>query len=165
VGLLPWVREQLRADRVWTEHDCRVDSRATSQQDRNPSGYFSSLGEAGYIILGIVGGAAALFISLVTLLVGLLPVAILGVYVGKRAGAHRWAFIGGLMIGPALCVLPILGPAVTNNDPSVRYSSSTIPVLIAALAVGVVGVVTVVAGAMTRRTRGSRRAHGPGPKH
>jgi hypothetical protein len=124
----------------------------------------SSLGEVGYLILGIAGGAAALFISLVTLLVGLLPVAILGVYVGRRAGAHRWAFIGGLMIGAALCAVPTLGPAVTNSDPSVRYAPDTIPLLIAALVVGAAGVMTVIAGAMGR-IRAARPPDGPSARY
>jgi 4-hydroxybenzoate polyprenyltransferase len=140
-----------------------VDSRAARQHDRSPAGFFSSLGEVGYLILGIAGGAAALFISLVTLLVGLLPVAVLGVYVGRRAGSHRWVFVGGLMIGPALCAVPILGPAVTNSDPSIRYASDTIPLLITALAIGVAGVVVVLAGAVRRRTRAARHPGGSRP--
>ena len=129
-----------------------MDSPTTSQDDSSAPGFVSSLGEVGYATLGIAVGAAALFITLVTLLLGLLPVAVGAVYVGRRAGPHRWAFIGGLMMGVALCAVPTLGPAVTNIDPSVRYAPSTIPLLIAALALGAVGVVTVLAGAVRGRT-------------
>ncbi len=109
--------------------------------------------DVAYIGLGIAVGAAALYIGLITLLLGLIPIAIGARYVWRGAGTHRLAFAGAILVGIGLPAWPVLGQAVTNHDPAVRYASSTVPLLIAALALGAIGAVTVVAGTVSGRTR------------
>jgi hypothetical protein len=106
---------------------------------------------AAWLVAGAVFGAAALYVGLITLLFGLVPLGILASRVWRRAGLHRWTFVGGSLIGMALCALPLFVPALTNHDPNVRYSSSTIPTLVAALVLGAVGTAVVVVGSVRAR--------------
>jgi uncharacterized membrane protein len=104
--------------------------------------------DAGYFAFGVAIGSAALFVGLVTMLVGFVPIAIGAGYVWRDAGTHRLTFIGGSMVGIGLAAWPTLGQAVTNHDPAVRYDPSTVPVLIAGLVVGAIGMLLVIIGTM-----------------
>ena len=129
-------------------------------EGRTPSGSRRSVDwvrTVGYLVLGAAVGAAALVVGLLTMLVGLVPIALIAALVWRDAGAHRLTFVGGAMIGIGLCAWPTLGPAVTNNDPAVHYSDSTVPFLIAALVIGAIGVLLVIVSSTRTRTRPAQR--------
>ncbi len=111
-------------------------------------GGFRWVTDARYAVLGVMTGAAVVIIAYVTMLVGLLPVGLVVAYLTRRSGTHGWSFVAGLMIGAALCVVPALSPALTNHDPAVSYDASTVPVLIAAAVLGIIGVAMIAARAI-----------------
>ncbi len=145
---------------IYPEHYWPMGSQAIADDSRRGRGVSSWLGELAYLAMGLAAGAAGLFVTLVTMLIGLLPVAAGAVYVWRRAGTHRWTFLAGLMIGVAVSAVPTLGPALNNTDPAVRYDPSTVPVLIAALVVGALGALLLVASTVRRV---AHAAGHPGP--
>lgn len=131
-------------------HDDHVDHPVArpSSASRRGDGWLRDLA---YPVVGMAAGAAALYLSLVTMLIGAIPFGVGAWYVGREAGRHRLTFIGGLMIGIGACAWSLLGQAVTNRDPAVRYDPSTVPVLIVALAVGAIGLLLVAVGIVRAR--------------
>jgi 4-hydroxybenzoate polyprenyltransferase len=98
------------------------------------------------VVVGVAFGAAALSIGLITMLVGSVPIAVGTWYVWRDAGVRRLTFAGAFLVGVGLVAWPLLGAAVTNRDPAVRYSDGTVELLIASLVIGAVGVVLTAAG-------------------
>lgn len=102
--------------------------------------------------LGLLAGALGGYVSLAAPMVGVIAAAIGGVLLANNAGEHRLATGGGFLLGAGSMVAWLLSPALTNRDPAVTYSSSTVPVLIAALCAAFAGIL-LVATAIGRTLR------------
>ena len=109
-----------------------------------------------YVVVSILAGAAGAFISLVGYFVGIALAMTAVVLLFHQAGPHRWSALGGYLLGMGLCGAGLLSQALTNHDPAVTYSSSTIPTFWFAVSLALCGAATLVA-ATTSQSRRERR--------
>lgn len=105
-----------------------------------------------YVIVGIVAGCAASFISLEAFYGIVLAVAT-GVFLFRKSRRRRWFAIGGFMLGMGLCAAGLLSSALTNHDPAVTYDPSTIPSFWLAAVLALCGALTLAVATTAQRAR------------
>jgi hypothetical protein len=114
----------------------------------NDQGQPAATGCRGFAVrvaVGLVVGALCGF-SEVALSPGLVLAGAASLLLVKSAGDSWRPTLGGFLVGIGGMVSYGLGPALTNRDPAVTYSASTVPVLLIAAAVGIAGAGLVAAG-------------------